>query len=137
MQDSFIKLQTIAKHIITITIECGGNTNDNNSDTIDSEEYINSFNPEMIDVTYAWAAGAKFSDICKMTDIFEGIYKTYILYTYVHTLYTIHECILYEYSLCIYHVLYITAYIIRRVSSYTQSHTFTLYLYTLYTICTI
>ena len=79
MQDSFIKLQTIAKHIITITIECGGNTNDNNS--IDSEEYINSFNPEMIDVTYAWAAGAKFSEICKMTDIFEGrVYILYILY---------------------------------------------------------
>ena len=79
MQDSFIKLQTIAKHIITITIECGGTTNTNDNNTIiDSEEYINSFNPEMIDVTYAWAAGAKFSEICKMTDIFEG--RVYILY---------------------------------------------------------
>ncbi len=23
-------------------------------------------------VTYAWAAGSKFSDLCKMTDVFEG-----------------------------------------------------------------
>ncbi|KAJ3183867.1 ATP-dependent RNA helicase mtr4 [Geranomyces variabilis] len=40
--------------------------------TIDEEEYIASFRPDLMDVTYAWCQGAKFSQICKMTDIFEG-----------------------------------------------------------------
>ncbi|TPX62596.1 hypothetical protein PhCBS80983_g00405 [Powellomyces hirtus] len=39
---------------------------------IDEEEYIASFRPELMDVTYAWCQGAKFSQICKMTDVFEG-----------------------------------------------------------------
>jgi len=27
-----------------------------------------------MDVVYAWSKGAKFIEICKMTDIFEGMY---------------------------------------------------------------
>jgi len=30
------------------------------------------FNPEMMPVLYHWASGAKFVDLCKMTDAFEG-----------------------------------------------------------------
>ena len=39
---------------------------------IDEENYVGSFKPEMMDVVFAWAKGASFSQICKMTDIFEG-----------------------------------------------------------------
>ncbi|ETV78170.1 hypothetical protein H257_08367 [Aphanomyces astaci] len=40
--------------------------------TIDVEEYATSFNTNMVDVLIAWCEGAKFSQICKMTDMFEG-----------------------------------------------------------------
>ena len=39
---------------------------------IDEEDYVKSFRPEMMDICYAWCQGAPFSQICKMTDIFEG-----------------------------------------------------------------
>ncbi|RKP16157.1 Skiv2l2 protein, partial [Rozella allomycis CSF55] len=39
---------------------------------INEEDYVNSFRPELMDVVYAWSQGAKFSQICKMTDVFEG-----------------------------------------------------------------
>lgn len=39
---------------------------------IEEEEYVEQFGPQMIDVVYAWVQGAKFSQICKLTDIFEG-----------------------------------------------------------------
>jgi len=39
---------------------------------IEVEEYVSSFAPHMMDIVYAWCNGAKFSDICKLTDIFEG-----------------------------------------------------------------
>lgn len=38
----------------------------------DEEEYVKSFNPGLVDVTYGWAAGSKFVEICKLTDVFEG-----------------------------------------------------------------
>ncbi|RHY31232.1 hypothetical protein DYB32_005190 [Aphanomyces invadans] len=40
--------------------------------SIDVEEYATSFNTNMVDVLIAWCEGAKFSQICKMTDMFEG-----------------------------------------------------------------
>ncbi|TMW60703.1 hypothetical protein Poli38472_000745 [Pythium oligandrum] len=40
--------------------------------TIDAEEYAESFNTSLVDVVIAWCEGAKFSQICKMTDAFEG-----------------------------------------------------------------
>jgi ATP-dependent RNA helicase DOB1 len=39
---------------------------------IDPDEYADSFNPDMIEVLYAWTLGAKFVDVIKLTDIFEG-----------------------------------------------------------------
>ncbi|RKP26080.1 rRNA-processing arch domain-containing protein [Syncephalis pseudoplumigaleata] len=39
---------------------------------IDEEEYIASFRPELMDVVYAWCNGAKFSQVIKLTDVFEG-----------------------------------------------------------------
>ena len=39
---------------------------------IDEEEFVKALNPAMMEVAFAWAAGAKFIDICRLTDIFEG-----------------------------------------------------------------
>lgn len=40
--------------------------------TVDEETYLNQFRPHLMDVVYTWANGASFSQICKMTDVFEG-----------------------------------------------------------------
>ncbi|BBN13684.1 ATP-dependent RNA helicase DOB1 [Marchantia polymorpha subsp. ruderalis] len=40
--------------------------------SIDVELYVTSFRPDIMEVAYAWASGAKFSEIMKMTDTFEG-----------------------------------------------------------------
>uniref|UniRef100_W5LHL6 RNA helicase n=1 Tax=Astyanax mexicanus TaxID=7994 RepID=W5LHL6_ASTMX len=39
--------------------------------TVDEETYLNQFRPHLMDVVYTWANGASFSQICKMTDVFE------------------------------------------------------------------
>lgn len=38
----------------------------------DVEEYVGQFKPHMMEVVYKWCQGAKFSDICSMTQVFEG-----------------------------------------------------------------
>ncbi|KAJ0396820.1 hypothetical protein P43SY_006597 [Pythium insidiosum] len=40
--------------------------------TIDVDEYAEQFNTSLVDVVIAWCQGAKFSQICKMTEAFEG-----------------------------------------------------------------
>ncbi|KAG0204721.1 ATP-dependent RNA helicase mtr4 [Mortierella sp. GBA30] len=57
-------MQEAARKIAKISQEC--------KLTVDEEEYVQSFRSELMDVVYAWANGAKFSQICKMTDVFEG-----------------------------------------------------------------
>ncbi|KAJ2994608.1 ATP-dependent RNA helicase mtr4 [Globomyces sp. JEL0801] len=57
-------LKTTAKRIAKVANEC--------KIQIDEEEYLNSFPPDLMGVVYAWALGAKFSQICKMTEVFEG-----------------------------------------------------------------
>ncbi|CAO1614210.1 unnamed protein product [Sympodiomycopsis kandeliae] len=39
---------------------------------INEDEYISSFKVEMMDAVMQWCKGAKFSEICKLTDVFEG-----------------------------------------------------------------
>ncbi|KAI9203157.1 rRNA-processing arch domain-containing protein [Polychytrium aggregatum] len=60
----FRAMQEAARRIAKVSIE--------SKLTIDEEDYVKSFGPEMMDVTYAWCQGAKFAEICTMTDIFEG-----------------------------------------------------------------
>lgn len=36
------------------------------------KDYVESFRPELMEVTYAWTKGASFTQICKMTDVYEG-----------------------------------------------------------------
>jgi len=57
-------LQETARRIAKVSIE--------SKLGIDEEEYVKSFTPQLMDMVYAWCNGAKFSQICKMTDIFEG-----------------------------------------------------------------
>lgn len=39
---------------------------------VNEEEYINTFKYELMEVVFAWAKGASFAQICKMTDVYEG-----------------------------------------------------------------
>ena len=64
MQASFQQLQTVARAIAKVCIDA--------KIALDEEEYVKSFNPGMVDVTYAWCAGARFVEVCALTDIFEG-----------------------------------------------------------------
>ncbi|CAK9224731.1 unnamed protein product [Sphagnum jensenii] len=58
------KLQDTARKIAEIQKEC--------KLEVDVEEYVQSFKPFLMDVIYNWSKGSKFSEICEMTDIFEG-----------------------------------------------------------------
>lgn len=41
---------------------------------IDQEAYINSYKPGLMEVVYAWAHGAKFSEVCELSnEIYEGV----------------------------------------------------------------
>eukprot|EP00003_Mantamonas_plastica_P002160 TRINITY_DN115_c0_g1_i5.p1 TRINITY_DN115_c0_g1~~TRINITY_DN115_c0_g1_i5.p1 ORF type:complete len:193 (-),score=67.58 TRINITY_DN115_c0_g1_i5:22-600(-) len=57
-------LQEAARHIAQVSIE--------KKIQLDVEEYVNKFKPTLMDVVHSWCNKAKFIDICKMTDIFEG-----------------------------------------------------------------
>lgn len=70
-------MQEFARRICKISVESKLN--------LDEETYVQSFRSELMDVVYAWAKvrykqalillffqGAKFSQICKMTSVFEG-----------------------------------------------------------------
>ena len=58
------QLQQCATHIA----QCISNS----GQQIDIDEYVNTYQSDLIDVVYSWCQGHKFSDICKLTDIFEG-----------------------------------------------------------------
>lgn len=64
LQGAYRQLQTIARNVAKVSIDA--------KLVLDEEEYCNSFNPGMCDVLYGWSTGAKFIDICKLTDVFEG-----------------------------------------------------------------
>ncbi|KAI9505900.1 rRNA-processing arch domain-containing protein [Coemansia spiralis] len=57
-------MQESARQIAQVSNECKLRVNE--------EEYVESFRPELMDVVNAWCRGAKFSQICRMTDVFEG-----------------------------------------------------------------
>jgi len=57
-------IQEVSRRVGKISQEC--------KLKLDIDEYAKQVNPHMMEVTFAWANGAKFSEICQMTDIFEG-----------------------------------------------------------------
>ncbi len=64
LQLPFQQLQMTARNFAKVCIDA--------KMTLDEEEYVTSFNPGMMGVVYAWCKGAKFADICALTNIFEG-----------------------------------------------------------------
>ncbi|WFD33399.1 RNA helicase [Malassezia cuniculi] len=57
-------LQDTARRIARVSVECRL--------PIVEQEYVQSFKVELIETVLQWCNGASFSEICKMTDIFEG-----------------------------------------------------------------
>lgn len=57
-------LQDMALKIAKISKEC--------KIEIIEKDYVESFRPELMEVTYAWCKNATFTQICKMTDVYEG-----------------------------------------------------------------
>lgn len=40
--------------------------------SVNEDEYLQGFKYQLMEVVYAWAHGKAFSEICKMTDVYEG-----------------------------------------------------------------
>ncbi|KAI7906728.1 rRNA-processing arch domain-containing protein [Cokeromyces recurvatus] len=57
-------MQETARRIVKVSNECKMN--------IDEQAYLDKFKPELMDVVFAWCQGAKFYQICKMTEVYEG-----------------------------------------------------------------
>jgi len=64
LKDAFNTLQNVARRVGTVTKEC--------KIPIDVDEYVQSFDPSMMNIVYSWCCGATFGAICKDTNIFEG-----------------------------------------------------------------
>ena len=58
------KLRETARRVAKVEHECRM--------TKDVEEYVDSFKPDLMELCYAWARGAKFADLMKTTTVFEG-----------------------------------------------------------------
>ncbi len=57
-------LQELAKRIATVTADA--------KLPIDLTEYVSKFQPTLCEVVFQWCRGGKFSEIAKMTEVFEG-----------------------------------------------------------------
>lgn len=60
-------LQETAKRIVKVSGECGLK-----GEEADEQVYLERLRPELMEVVYAWCRGAKFAQICMMTEVFEG-----------------------------------------------------------------
>ncbi|CAH6719350.1 ATP-dependent RNA helicase DOB1 [[Candida] jaroonii] len=58
------QVQDMASKIAKISREC--------KIELIEKDYVESFRPELMEVTYAWCKNATFTQICKMTDVYEG-----------------------------------------------------------------
>eukprot|EP01033_Poteriospumella_lacustris_P000314 gene314-200_t len=64
MQRPFRALQTTAREVAQVLLEMKLIT--------DEDDYMKRFDPSLIDVTYAWSSGMKFSEVCKLSEVYEG-----------------------------------------------------------------
>jgi len=60
----FRQLQDIARHVAEVSKE--------SKLDIDIENYVEKFQPHIMDVVLAWCKGSSFATICSMTQVFEG-----------------------------------------------------------------
>ena len=63
MEAPFLALLETARRVGRVAEEC--------KLTVDVDEFVSSFRPDLMDVMAAWYRGAKFADVMKMTDVFE------------------------------------------------------------------
>lgn len=73
------QMQDLARRIAKVSTEANLE--------LDEDAYVDRFKPYLMDVVYAWSSGASFSQICQMTDIFEGILQILILFIRLLCLY--------------------------------------------------
>jgi len=64
LSNPFLKLQEVARSVVKTTIACKIEANE--------DEYVEKFNPGMMEAVFAWSKGAKFIDVQKLTNTFEG-----------------------------------------------------------------
>ncbi|KAI4461014.1 atp-dependent rna and dna helicase [Holotrichia oblita] len=54
----------LARRIAKVSTEC--------KFPLDEDNYVEKFKPFLMDIVFSWCNGSTFSDLCQMTDIFEG-----------------------------------------------------------------
>eukprot|EP00656_Telonema_subtile_P054689 TRINITY_DN8233_c0_g1_i2.p1 TRINITY_DN8233_c0_g1~~TRINITY_DN8233_c0_g1_i2.p1 ORF type:complete len:1046 (-),score=338.04 TRINITY_DN8233_c0_g1_i2:40-3177(-) len=64
LEGSFRQLEESARKIARVAQEA--------KLTLDTEEYVTKFNPGMMDLVFQWCKGAKFAEVMKLTDQYEG-----------------------------------------------------------------
>jgi len=64
LANPFYKLQDAARTVARVEAACGVDVNE--------DEFVDQFNPEMMEAVYAWCQGAKFVEVQKLTKAFEG-----------------------------------------------------------------
>uniref|UniRef100_A0A7S1B8P0 ATP-dependent RNA helicase Ski2/MTR4 C-terminal domain-containing protein n=2 Tax=Corethron hystrix TaxID=216773 RepID=A0A7S1B8P0_9STRA len=61
---AFKRLRDVARQVAKTSIACKMD--------LEEEEFVEKFNPGMIEAVYAWCKGAKFVEVQKLTDTYEG-----------------------------------------------------------------
>jgi len=64
LQNIHARVTSSAGQVADILIECKININKN--------DYVEGFKPDFMEIAFEWANEAKFSELCKITDIYEG-----------------------------------------------------------------
>ncbi len=64
MREPFEQLREQAKRVATVVQEC--------KLPVDIDAYLEKYPPSLVDLVHDWCGGAKFADLCKMTDAYEG-----------------------------------------------------------------
>jgi len=65
LQGAFNRLQKCARIVAKVSAECG-------ILNLPPDQYVAWFQPNLMGVTFAWCQGSSFTQICSMTDMFEG-----------------------------------------------------------------
>mmetsp|Transcript_7529 Transcript_7529/g.28276 ORF Transcript_7529/g.28276 Transcript_7529/m.28276 type:complete len:1035 (-) Transcript_7529:78-3182(-) len=64
LEGPFQQLQEAAKKVAETSVECGIE--------LSVEDYVNEYSPVLMEITHKWCQGAKFYEICKLTEVYEG-----------------------------------------------------------------
>lgn len=59
-------MEDLARNIVRVSLEANVE--------MDENKYFGQFQPYMMDVVDAWCKESSFEDVCKLTDLFEGIF---------------------------------------------------------------